>query len=88
MFGQEDVLGFVDTGSKKRRSPHIGMNSLHKAAMGFSDLRRRSSSFKTKNLVGLLLGHAARTGRASLPRATVRIKAFPPSGKADIKIRL
>lgn len=88
MFGQEDVLGFIDTSSKKRRAPNIGMYSLHKAAMSLSDLRRRSTSFKTKNLVGLLLCHAARTARASLPRTSVRINAVSPSGKTAIKIRL
>lgn len=87
MFGQEDVLGFIDPRSQKRRAPNIGMNSLHKAAMSFSDLRRRSAGFKTKNLVSLLLCHAARTGRASMPRAFVRIKALSPGGKAAIKIR-
>ena len=88
VFGQENVLGFVDAGSKKRRAPNIGMNPLHKAAMGLSDLHRRGFGFKTKNLVGLLLGHAARMTRASMPRTVVRIKAFSPTGKAAIKIRL
>lgn len=88
MSAQENVPSLIDTRGKKGRSAHVGMNALHQAAVGLSDFRRGGSRFKTKDLVGLLLGHGSRAMRASLPLTTVRVKAFAPDGKAAVKISL
>lgn len=88
MTGQQNVLGLVDAGGQKRTAAEIGMKPLHKAAMGLSDIRRAGARFKTKDLVGLLLSHGARSWRASLPVADIRLRVFAPEGKTSVKIRL
>jgi len=87
MIGQENVSSFVDTSGKKGGAAQIGMQALHQAAMSLSDFRRGRSHFKTKDLVSLLLGHGARSWRASLPPVLVRLHAFAPDGKPAVKIR-
>jgi hypothetical protein len=49
---------------------------------------RGGSGLRTKELVGLLLSHGARTWRNSFPRTDVRLRVFAPNGKPAIKIRL
>lgn len=88
MIGEQDVLGFVDTRREEGRSPDIRVQALNQAAVRLADVRRGGPRFKTKDLVGLLLSHGARTWRNSLPVATVRIRVFAPNGKPAIKIRL
>ena len=87
MVGEQDVLGFVDPRRQERRTADIGVQALHQAAVRLADIRRGSPRFKTKDLVGLLLSHGARTWRASLPVATVRLRVFAPCGKPAVKIR-
>ena len=88
MIGEQDVLGFVDTRREEGRPAEVGVQALHQAAVRLADIRRGGPRFKTKDLVGLLLSHGARTWRNSLPVATVRIRVFAPNGKPAIKIRL
>ena len=88
MIGEQDVLGFVDPRRKDGRSAEIGMQALHQAAMRLADIRRGGPRFKTKDLVGLLLSHGARTWRNTLPVAVVRLRVVAPDGKAAVKIRL
>lgn len=87
MSGQQNVFGFVDAGREKRRTSDIGMQALHKAAVGLADVGRARPSFKTKDLVRLLLAHAARTRRASLPVARSRVHVLSPDGKFAVEIR-
>lgn len=88
MTTHEKFLGLVEPGGKKRRTSRIGMHPLHEAAMRLADIGFSRPRSKTKDLVGLLLSHGARTWRNSLPIATMRIKVFAPDGKPAIKIRL
>ena len=88
MIGKENVSRLVDARGKKGGAPNLGIQALHQAAMRLADFRRGRADFKTKDLVGLLLCHAARSWRASLPPASVRLSAFAPGGKAAVKIRL
>lgn len=88
MIGEQDVLGFVDTRREEGRPAEVGVQALHQAAVRLADIRRGGPRFKTKDLVGLLLSHGARTWRNSLPVATVRIRVFAPNGKSAVKIRL
>ena len=83
---QQNFLGFVDPRRKERSAAEIGMQSLHQATMRLTDFRRPSSRFKTKDIVGLLLGHGARTWRASLPPARIRLRVVAPDGKLAVKI--
>ena len=88
MIGEQDVLGFVDPRRQERRSPEVGMQSLHQAAVRLADIRRGGPRFKTKDLVGLLLSHGARTWRNTMPVATIRLRVIAPDGKTAVKIRL
>lgn len=88
MQREQKVLGLIDPGGKEGRSAEVGVQALHQAAMRLADIRRTGARFKTKDLVGLLLGHGARAWRASLPPATVRLSVFAPGGEAAVKIRL
>ena len=88
MTPEQDVLGFVDTRREERGPSEVGMQALHQAAVRLSDVRRGSARFKTKDLVGLLLSHGARTWRNTMPPANVRLNVFAPGGKAAVKIRL
>ena len=73
MIRQQNVLGFVDPRRKERSAAEIGVQALHQAAMRLADLRRTGTSLKTKDLVGLLLSHGARSRRAGLPPARIRL---------------
>lgn len=88
MIGEQDVLGFVDSRRQERRAADIGVQALHQAAVRLADIRRGGPRFKTKDLVGLLLSHGARTWRNTQPFATVRLSVFAPDGKSAVKIRL
>ncbi len=88
MIGEQDVLGFVDPRREERRAADVGVQALHQAAVRLADIRRGSPRFKTKDLVGLLLSHGARTWRNTLPVVTVRIRVFAPDGKTAVKISL
>lgn len=88
MIGEQNVARLVDASSQKRVSSHVGMNALHQAAVSLSDLRNGRSTFKTKDLIGLLLGHGARARRSSLPPVSIRLRAVAPDGKLAVKISL
>lgn len=62
------------------RNTLVGLDALHQAALHLADIRRGSSRFKTKDLVNLLLCHAARSRRASLSRAGIQIRVCAPEG--------
>ncbi len=87
MTTQEKVLGFIDARGKKNRAARVRMNPLHEAAMRLADLRFGRARTKTKDLVGLLLCHGARSWRAAQPVARIRIKAIAPTGQTPVKIR-
>lgn len=88
MQSEQNIPGFVYPRGKDGSAAEIGVQSLHKAAMRLADVRRTGSRFKTKDLVGFLLSHGARTWRASLPRADVRVSVYAPGGEPALKIRL
>ena len=83
---QQQVLGGVDARSKKIRPAAIGVHPLHKAPVSLADLLFRGPRLKTKHLVGLLLGHGARSRRASLPRVVVRMRVVTPAGRPAVKV--
>src|SRR5690606_31605117 len=85
---QQNFLGLVDPRRKERSAAEVGVQALHQAAMRLADLRRAGAGFKTKDLVGLLLSHGARSWRATLPAAHVRLRVLTPAGKAAVKIGL
>src|SRR5690349_8702742 len=88
VIGEQDVLGFVDPRRQERGPSEVGVQALHQAAARLADIRRGGSRFKTKDLVGLLLSHGARTWRNTMPVVTIRLSVVAPSGEPAVKIRL
>ena len=88
VIGEQDVLGFVDPRRQERSPSEVGVQALHEAAVRLADVRRGGARFKTKDLVGLLLSHGARTWRNTMPVATIRRNVVAPGGKPAVKIRL
>ncbi|MEQ8307625.1 MAG: hypothetical protein RIA09_13775 [Hoeflea sp.] len=66
----------------------MGMHPLHEAAVRLADLGFTRPRSKTKDLVGLLLCHAARALRSTQPRVLIHVRAGTPVGYAAVKIRL
>jgi hypothetical protein len=62
------------------RNTLVGLDALQQAALQLADIRRGTSRFKTKDLVNLLLCHAARSRRVSQTRTTIRVRACAPEG--------
>ena len=87
MFVDQPILGLVDLGGEKRRAPHVGMHGLHEPAMGFANLGLRGAWAKAENLMGLLVGHRARSRRAALPRCRVVLRVLTPEGHPAVQIR-
>lgn len=87
MIGEQNVLGFIDP-RRRGRPSDIGVQALHQASMRLADVSRGTPRFKTKDLVGLLLSHGARTWRSTMPLATIRIRVVAPDGNPAIRIRL
>ena len=88
MIGEQNVLGFIDPRRQEKRPADIGMQALHQASMRLADIGRGAPRFKTKDLVGLLLSHGARTWRSTMPLATIRLRVVAPDGNPAIRIRL
>ena len=77
MIGEQDVLGFIAPPAKTCHAD-VGVQALHQAAVRLADIRRGAPRFKTKDLVGLLLSHGARTWRNSLPQWMFACASFTP----------
>lgn len=87
MITDKDVLGYIAPATEARRSREPGVQALYQAAARLADMRRGAPKFKTRDLVGLLLSHGARTWRNSLPEADVRLRVLTPGGKPAVRLR-
>lgn len=88
MIGEKDVVSFTAARRKARAKSDGHVPALSHAAERLAEMRRGGRGLRTKELVGLLLSHGARTWRNSFPRTDVRLRVFAPDGKPAIKIRL
>jgi hypothetical protein len=86
--GEQNVLGFIDPRRGENRPFDTGAQALYHASTRLADVQRGAPRFKTKDLVGLLLSHGARTWRCTMPVARIRIRVFAPDGKPAIKLGL
>jgi hypothetical protein len=66
----------------------FGIDALQQAALHLADLRRGTARLRTRDLVNLLLAHAARGRRASLARATVRLRVHAPDGEVAVALSI
>jgi hypothetical protein len=73
-------------GLSLQRSEDPSVQVLYHAASRLADARRGAPRFKTRDLVGLLLSHGARTWRNSQPRAFVRLRVCSPEGQLAVRI--
>ena len=72
------------------KSPMRGpsLHPLHEAAMRIAGLGMNRPREKTRDLVGLLLTHAARAWRYTQPEAKIHLHISVRSGNAPIHMRL
>lgn len=66
----------------------FGVEALQQAALHLADLRRGAKRLRTRDLVHLLLAHAARSRRASLARGTVRLRVHAPDGESAVTLSI
>jgi hypothetical protein len=88
VIGEKDVVNFASVRREARPKGDGNGLALQHAAKRLAEMGRGGGGLRTKELVGLLLSHGARTWRNSFPRAEVRLRVFAPDGKPAIKIRL
>ena len=87
MSSKKDVLRLVEARREADRATRIGMSPLHEPAMRLANFRFARPRRKTKDLVGFLLAHGARTWRGTQPRRFVAVRAITPSGHSAVEIR-
>jgi len=86
VISEKDVLGYIAP-AQAARSREPGVQALYHAAARLADIRRGAPKFRTRDLVGLLLSHGARTWRNSLPVVDVRLRVNTPDGKPAVRLR-
>lgn len=88
MFRELDTSGPDKPKDRRARETDPSVLALYEAANRLADARRSTPRFKTRDLVGLLLSHGARTWRNSQPRVDVKIKALTPAGRNAVRLSL
>ncbi len=86
MFGDVETARPREASNRRDRDP--GVEALYQAASRLADARRGAPKFKTRDLVGLLLSHGARTWRNSQPRVQIKVKVTGQSGRAAVRLSL
>ncbi|KXF77381.1 hypothetical protein ATN84_08300 [Paramesorhizobium deserti] len=86
MSSKQKILEMPVIRSKTERPSLLNIHALQQAAVRLADLRRAGSSLNTRDLVALLICHAARSRRASMPFAPVHLNASDPFGKSAIRL--
>lgn len=74
----------AETDKTSGRSSRAGLQGLQQAALHLADIRRGSPRLKTRDLVNLLLCHAARSRRASLDRAHLGLRVYTPDNRVAV----
>jgi hypothetical protein len=87
MASKQNLLSFIDTGRQVRRPPLVGMQFLHETPVRTTDFVRRRTWRNAKDLLGLVIGHFARSRRLALPRCRTTISVFTPAGIPAVEIR-
>lgn len=76
----------IDCNSRElQRTQLLRVGTLHRKSLDLSMLVRNSPIAKTKNLIGALLSHAARTRRASKAPVTIRLRVYSPNGNRAVQ---
>ncbi|WP_188906671.1 hypothetical protein [Aureimonas endophytica] len=64
------------------------IHPLKHASTKLAEFREGRSSFKARDLVGLLLSHGARAWRASQPQTVTRLRVRSPNGVPAVRLRM
>ena len=88
MIGEKDAVVYMGARPQRMPAGDAGAQALHLAASRLAEVGRAGPRLRTKDLVGLLLSHGARTWRGSFPVAVVRLRVLAPNGKPAVKISL
>ncbi|YBV97447.1 hypothetical protein M1D80_11360 [Phyllobacteriaceae bacterium JZ32] len=86
MSSKQKILEIAAIRGKTEKPSLLNIQALQQAAIRLADLRRTGSSLNTRDLVALLICHAARSRRASLPFAPVFLNASDPLGKRAVRL--
>jgi hypothetical protein len=88
VIGEKQVAGLANPVLQDREAASdIGTQALSQAATRLKNIRPGNSRFKTRDLVGLLLSHGARTWRNTQPVVRIRLKVCAPGGMPGLKLR-
>lgn len=97
MSNMRDILGQPGTAASTNwpqqqpgtgRLPLLSAQTLRQAALKLADLRRGASSLHTKDLVGLLVCHAARSRRAHQPRALIHLSTAANVDRLPVRLHI
>ncbi len=77
----------LQTSRPSALSSLFSVQTLKQAALKIADVRR-GKGFNTGDLVGLLMGHAARNRRLSQPRALMRMRLPVNANKITVRLTI
>ena len=87
MIGEQELASLA---SPLRPHPQpdgdAGTVALQDVSARLKAVQAGNSRFRTKDLVGLLLSHAARTWRNTQPAARIRLKTLAPNGHPAVRL--
>jgi hypothetical protein len=84
--GEQDALRVTRATTDRAAPADIGVQALRQAAARAAELRRPNPRFRTRDLIGFLLSHGARSRRATQPLARPRVKVASPDGRIAVRI--
>jgi hypothetical protein len=88
MSSVTEIHGPIDQKARESKPLFGGIQALQQAALRLADLRHGNAAFKTMDLVNVLLCQAARTRRAAMPPARLRIRSDSRNGISAVRLRI
>lgn len=88
MATHENGIGLVDEDVTGAQQPRFTLHPLHEAALRLADFGPGRPSSKTKDLIGMLLGHGARAWRQSQAPVAIHLHISTPERRRPVAIKL
>ncbi|MEK1855519.1 MAG: hypothetical protein AAAC48_27565 [Phyllobacterium sp.] len=88
MSSVTEIHGSASPRIREANPLFAGIHVLQQAALRLADLRHGNPAFKTMDLVNILLCQAARTRRAAMPPARLRIRSDSRNGITPVRLRI
>lgn len=79
------TLGGSKAKAKRNAQELRGAQALHRRSLELSGLIRQNPITRSKNLIGALLSHGARTRRATKANVNIRLRVYSPAGNRAVK---